>query len=301
MTEALNTAVRANATTQSVRPKHKPAIERRRLMLPLTALLVIGAWVISKQKWYSPGSDFGYYLGLVGGVLLLLLLLYPLRKHAGFMKSWGASKHWFRAHMLIGISGPTLILLHSQFYIGSLNAGVALISMLVVAGSGIVGRFFYTKIHNGLYGRRASLQERQTILGISSGDIKSKFHFAPEAEKLLKQIEADVLAPSRNPLEEAIHFVMLGLRARLVYWRTGHILAKRLKKAAKQRHWNSAKLDERLRYSKGMMRSYLDAIQDTAQFTTYEKLFSLWHVLHVPFVYMMVFSAIFHVVAVHMY
>ncbi len=301
MTEALNTDVRANATTQAAKPKRKAAIDRRSMMLPLTTLLVIGAWVISKQKWYSPGSDFGYYLGLAGGILMLTLLLYPLRKHVGFMKSWGAGKHWFRAHMILGISGPTLILLHSQFHIGSLNAGVALFCMLVVAGSGIVGRFFYTKIHNGLYGRRASLQERQIALGISAGDIKSKFHFAPEAEKLLKEFEGNALAPSRNPLEETIHFVTLGLRARLVHWRTGHILAKRLKKAAKQRHWSSAKLNERLRYSKDMIRSYLDAIQETAQFTTYEKLFSLWHVLHVPFVYMLVFSAIFHIIAVHMY
>jgi hypothetical protein len=173
--------------------------------------------------------------------------------------------------------------------------------MLVVAGSGIVGRFFYTKIHNGLYGRRASLQERQNALGISSGDIKSKFHFAPEVEDLLKHFETEALAPSRNPLEEAAHFTTLALRARLVYWRTGNMLSQRLKKAAKQRHWSPAKLNERLRYSKGMTRSYLDAIQDTAQFATYEKLFSLWHVLHVPFVYMLVFSAIFHVIAVHMY
>ena len=306
MTEALNTDVRANATTQAAKPqaakpKRKPAIERRSMMLPLTILLIIGAWAISKQKWYSPGSDFGYDLGLAGGILMLTLLLYPLRKHVGFMKAWGAGKHWFRAHMILGITGPTLILLHSQFHIGSLNAGVALFCMLVVAGSGIVGRFFYTKIHNGLYGRRASLQERQSALGISAGDIKSKFHFAPEAEKLLKEFESGALAPSRNPLEETIHFVSLGLRARLVHWRTGRILAKHLKKAGKQRHWSSAKLHERLRYSKDMTRSYLDAIQETAQFTTYEKLFSLWHVLHVPFVYMLVFSAIFHVIAVHMY
>jgi len=38
-----------------------------------------------------------------------------------------------------------------------------------------------------------------------------------------------------------------------------------------------------------------------AQFATYERLFSLWHVLHVPFVYMLVVSAVVHVIAVHMY
>jgi hypothetical protein len=30
-------------------------------------------------------------------------------------------------------------------------------------------------------------------------------------------------------------------------------------------------------------------------------LFSLWHVLHVPFVFMLVISGIVHVISVHMY
>jgi hypothetical protein len=33
----------------------------------------------------------------------------------------------------------------------------------------------------------------------------------------------------------------------------------------------------------------------------YERLFALWHVLHVPLVYMLVAAAIAHIVAVHMY
>lgn len=50
-----------------------------------------------------------------------------------------------------------------------------------------------------------------------------------------------------------------------------------------------------------MLKGYLRELQDVAQFRAYERLFSLWHVLHVPFVFMLVFSAIVHVVAVHMY
>jgi hypothetical protein len=30
-------------------------------------------------------------------------------------------------------------------------------------------------------------------------------------------------------------------------------------------------------------------------------MFSLWHVLHVPFVFMLVISGVVHVIAVHMY
>jgi hypothetical protein len=47
--------------------------------------------------------------------------------------------------------------------------------------------------------------------------------------------------------------------------------------------------------------SYLSAVRDAAQFHTYERMFSWWHIFHIPLVYMMVFSAFYHVYAVHAY
>ncbi len=39
----------------------------------------------------------------------------------------------------------------------------------------------------------------------------------------------------------------------------------------------------------------------TSQLAVWERLFSLWHVVHIPFIYLLVLSGIVHVVAVHMY
>ena len=46
---------------------------------------------------------------------------------------------------------------------------------------------------------------------------------------------------------------------------------------------------------------YLLQVQRVAQFKKCEQIFSAWHVLHIPLVYMMVATAIFHVIWVHMY
>ena len=43
------------------------------------------------------------------------------------------------------------------------------------------------------------------------------------------------------------------------------------------------------------------AVQRNIQFSTYERLFSLWHVVHIPFLCMLVITAVVHVVAVHIY
>jgi hypothetical protein len=38
-----------------------------------------------------------------------------------------------------------------------------------------------------------------------------------------------------------------------------------------------------------------------AQYNAYERVFALWHVAHLPFVYLLVISAVVHVIAVHAY
>src|SRR5205814_2919423 len=66
---------------------------------------------------------------------------------------------WFRFHMVLGIGGPLCILYHCNFSTGATNSNVALFSMLTVAGSGIIGRYIYAHIHNGLYGRKLEFGE----------------------------------------------------------------------------------------------------------------------------------------------
>ena len=65
--------------------------------------------------------------------------------------------------------------------------------------------------------------------------------------------------------------------------------------------WPQEKLQRRIRSRKALIAAHLRAVQRVAQFGVFERLFSWWHVLHVPLVYMMVLAAVAHVVAVHMY
>jgi hypothetical protein len=53
--------------------------------------------------------------------------------------------------------------------------------------------------------------------------------------------------------------------------------------------------------TKAYIRDYLRLMGRVVQFSFYERLFSLWHVLHLPLFFMLVLSAIVHVLAVHMY
>jgi len=287
------------ATAAPARPR-KREIGAAAMTLGVT-LLVGCAWTISRWGSFTAGSDTGYNLGLAGGIMLLLLFLYPLRKHFRFMHGFGPAKYWFAGHMTLGILGPLFILVHSNFQVGSINAGIALASMSLVASSGIIGRFIYTRIHHGLYGRRANLNELRELAGLNSKELESKLAFAPNVENALTAFEAALATPTRDPLRSAWAFVTLWLRGRVVCFQCARELNQLYKSHARKKAWDHAKYRRRLRAAKHLVFTYVQGVQRVAQFNTYERLFSLWHVLHVPFVYMMVFSAIAHVVAVHMY
>ncbi|TXT38870.1 MAG: hypothetical protein FD135_2530 [Comamonadaceae bacterium] len=164
----------------------------------LIALLVVGVWKISKMGLFEAGDDTGYWIGVVGGVMMLLLFTYPLRKHFNFARNWGRVKWWFLVHMLLGIGGPLLILLHSTFRVGSLNAAVALYSMIAVAVSGVIGRFIYARVNRGLNAEQISLRDLKTKAGLQKEDARSRLSFAPTVQIQLVVFEdAQIRSPAR--------------------------------------------------------------------------------------------------------
>ena len=90
---------------------------------------------------------------------MLILLAYPIRKRMRpARKAVGSVGFWFRLHMLLGLLGPLAILYHARFSWGALNSAFALGSMIVVASSGLVGRYFYSRVHRGYSGRKLELR-----------------------------------------------------------------------------------------------------------------------------------------------
>jgi len=304
----MNTNAQSSTARQHVEHrKPKPKVRSEEygwniFLLVVTAILALG-YLISTQKFYKSGDKLGYNMGLVGGIMLLLLLLYPLRKRVRFLKGWGILPAWFKWHMIFGILAPALVIFHSTFRIGSINAGMALIAMLLVSGSGIFGRFFYTKIHNGLYGRQANLKELQEDMSLT-GNVKSVIGFAPEVEKKLSEFHARTINISKGGDPGLWHFLTIGIRAALL----SHKLAKDLHHVmfyqVAEKNLNEAQMQRlNLTYEQDIrhINFYIKAVRDVAQFHTYERMFSWWHIFHIPLVYVLVFSGVYHVIAVHMY
>jgi hypothetical protein len=298
---ALRGAIRADTgAPRAARPQFKPDRSFNTVLIG-TTLGLLAAFGIGRSGWFTPGDDVGYYVGMVGGILMLLLLLYPLRKHVAAFRNWGKVKGWFAVHMVLGITGPILVLAHSTFHMHSTNASVALVCMLVVAGSGIVGRFFYTKVHRGLYGEKATLQELQADAGLESAEVRSRLHFAPGVEQRLADFQRFALGERRGFAAQAGRFLTLGWHRFQVRRACARELRATLRSVAQERGWEPDKYRRRLRAAQDLVTAYLALTQRVADFSVYDRLLQLWHVAHVPLVYLLVISGIAHVVAVHMY
>ncbi len=263
--------------------------------------LVWLAWQSSRQGYFTAGDDVGYWIGVAGGVLMLLLFSYPLRKHFRFAHGWGRMKVWLWLHVILGITGPLLILAHSTFHVGSLNAGVALYSMIIVALSGVVGRFIYARINRGLYGEKTDLRELEARAGLQQSDAHSKLAFAPAVDQRLKAFAAGETSAKPGFLICLRRVFWLPLKQHLTYRACVAELHEPLQNVAMSSGWNGSHLARRERLARKLVRRYLNSVVRVAQYTAYERLFSLWHVAHIPFVYLLVASAIVHVIAVHAY
>ena len=280
--------------------KHQPLRSDLALYL-LLAVLVGAAWQISRSDLLEPSSDASYWIAVAGGSMMLLLFSYPLRKYVRFMRGLGKVKWWFWLHLFLGIAGPWLILVHSSFHIGSLNAGVAIVSMGIVVASGVIGRFIYVRIHRGLHGERTSLEELRQRAGLVESDARSRLHFLPAVEARLLAFEQRELQASPTWLTHLRQVSVLPLQQQLAYLRCVAHAGVRLRELAAERHWSPAERQRRERHVRRLAKRYLNAVVRVAQYSAFERLFALWHMAHLPFVYLLIISAIVHVIAVHAY
>lgn len=267
----------------------------------LTLAVLALAWLVAFGNLFTSGSNLGYNLGLAGGLMMLSLLLYPLRKRLRIFQQLGRMEGWFRYHMFMGIAGPVLVLFHSTFRIGAMNSRIALYSMLLVALSGIIGRFVYRRVHRGLYGSALTMSGVQTQLRASEQQIGSVFQLSPAIESTLKQFREYATTSQPGLPQKVWRFMTLRFRSRSVLRHVRQMVKKALAVQARRENWSKGQL--RLNYVVAIeeIDNYVESVIEFTQLSHWLKLFSLWHVAHVPFIYLLVFSGIAHVIAVHLY
>ncbi|MGD8570037.1 MAG: hypothetical protein PVJ39_18260, partial [Gammaproteobacteria bacterium] len=150
------------ADTNDMRTK---AESRAVFVITSLILSLIGfSWMNWDAINFQAEGEFTYNSGLIGGITMLCILLYALRKRVKLLRRAGPMEAWYYFHLFGGVLGPLVIVFHTGFTIKSINSGVALFTMITIVLSGLFGRYIYTRIGYSLHRKLLAIKESEKQL-----------------------------------------------------------------------------------------------------------------------------------------
>lgn len=227
---------------------------------------------------WKAGGSVGHKLGVVGSSMMVLMLLYSVRKRVGALRRLGPLGRWLDIHIFLGISGPALVILHSSFKVQGLVA-LSFWSMVIVAASGVLGRYLYLQIPRTRAGEERALAELEAEDRELSGQLRTRFRLD---EAQIARLDALVAVPTRVGL--------LGGFVRLV---TDDLrLRTSLRDFARTCRSVPAPV---FRDFERVVRQKAQVHRRILLWDRVHELFHYWHVLHKPFAVVMYLFMIVHV------
>jgi hypothetical protein len=266
-------------------PAPTPSLVRRLVPpgLGVALLSAIGwGWTVREERYVTPDTGLGYWLGLAGLACMIALLFYSVRKRALWLRSAGSLRDWLSVHMLLGLVGPLFVLFHANFRLGSLNSNVSLACVLLVASSGVIGRLLYPRVHHELTGRRATLAEVRAATESRRASLRDATAHEPALFQELAAID-ELAARPGGPARLLVRMLVLRRRARTVRRRYPAL-------------WEADPGRQ-----PGGLADYVSAVGGFLSFRACERMFALWHSFHLPFCVVLFAAAAVHVLAVHLY
>ena len=270
-------------------------------LFTITACLaILIAWRLKRLELITPQHGIGYLFGVLGTAFMLILFIYSLKKRISSL-GIGSVKTWFRIHMFFGIIGPLFILFHANLSLGSLNSNVALFSMLVVMFSGLMGRFIYGRIHYGLYGELANLKELKENFDQQKERADLYFSLIQGAKEELISFSNDVLTPSAALIDSIKRFLIIRWKSERAFWKITRLSNVYINQCALGDKWGFFRKRRMQIQIQRRAREFLNQTVKFAEFNFYERMFSFWHLLHIPLVIILVLAVIMHIFAANRY
>lgn len=162
------------------------ALSRQSLLVLIGAIVFILVafgveWTLSLRSSRPFGhTQSGHVVGWAGFACILLACVYPIKKRSRRTLGW--PKRWFHVHMVFGVLGPLVILVHSGAHFHALVPVAAMLAMGVVVLSGIVGQLLHYLAFREMNDHRRELAAQ----GLSETDIEAQIHSLVHQEEALR-------------------------------------------------------------------------------------------------------------------
>lgn len=225
----------------------------------------------------KPGGSLGRLYGIVGATLMTLMLSYSVRKRVKRLRKLFPLRAWLDFHIYCGVIGPLFIVLHSSLKVTGVVA-LSFWSMVVVASSGVIGRYLYLQIPRRRSGHEMTLNEVNALSEQMNARLHGEYDVSDEAIERIEKL-ARLSVDSEAGLLKVL-FTMPVASARL-RWRV-RSLTHRL--SPDHRNEVQRLLSDRAMLSRRIL-----------LWARLQELFHHWHVLHKPFAIIMYLFAAVHI------
>jgi len=231
----------------------------------------------------KPGSFRSHGFGVLGSFMMILLLIYSLRKRTRILGEAGSMKNWLNFHIFLGAMGPLFIILHSTLKLNGIVA-VSFWSMIAVALSGVLGRFLYLQIPRTLLGNEMSMKDVELARQNLISAINTTFQIEPgqlvEYEKKISGVDKD----DRSVIKLLFVIIIQDIKNRLRF----RLLRNQLIKELKITKQKAGELVE-------LLKKKVQLEQRVHLWNGLHQLFHYWHIFHKPFAVIMYLIMIVHI------
>jgi len=267
--------------------------------LGIFLLLVYIGWAAVPEINFLQGGNFVYNTGLIGGILMLVALVYVLLKRIRFLRRFVGTDMWYFLHIGAGAAGSYLVVLHSSFKLTSINSTVAFLTMFCIIISGALGRYLFTLSSILLHKQYAEIRnsEPDVFTMIQRYDCVR----AIIIRKRLSKFALHCFRAPRNIKEYFIKWVSVAYYGIYFYILSSRDLDKIITSIEILASLTDPNIKQVKKDQIRKLRSYILHIVKMGYNNLAENTLRHWRVIHVPFLYILAVTTAAHVVAVHMY
>jgi hypothetical protein len=236
-----------------------------------------------------PSGPVGQTLGVVGTALMIVPFAYMARKRMRRPGNAGAgiasARTWLEVHLFAGIVGPVLVTLHTSFKFNGIISA-AYWSMVIVVLSGFVGRYLYVRIPRSIRGVELTAAD----VDAQANALRDELDASAVGEAVRRRLDAFEAASVPTDVDLSVGDLLVG---ELVTARRLRALDRDLEASGLSQDVRAEAI--RITAARAML------LRRAAYLRWTRKLFALWHVFHLPLVYLLLVIAAAHIgVALYM-
>lgn len=268
-----------------------------RTILVVMVIAFVAAFYIYGHSYYSlrleersfdprhqllrPTGLIGHGLGVIGSFLILIgVVTYMIRKRSKKMARFGLLRNWLEFHIFLCVLGPLMILFHTAYKFGGIVA-VSFWSMVAVVISGITGRYIYLLIPRTIEGRELSANEIRSMRNELSTSLRESYNVEDDIIDLLEESFA---------VKPEIENKSLVLRL-FAHERLDKEVLNKIKNKLKKHNFSKNVYNQVVE----LFKKEIGLNLRIDMLSSMQNLFRHWHIIHLPFAFIMLGIMIVHV------